>query len=171
MTGLRYAVFETKMGWVGILGSDKGLLRTTLPFGTPDGAAAGLGPPARTADNDPHRLLEPIRRISDYFEGQSVEFPDRLEYDGSTPFRRRVWEATRRIPYGETRTYGEIAREAGSPGAARAVGHALGQNPLPIVVPCHRVIGSDGSLTGFGGGLEMKEKLLEMEAGRKSPKH
>ena len=169
MTGLRYAVFETKMGWVGILASDTGLLRTTLPSDTPDEAAAGLGPAARAADNDVRRLLEPIRHLSDYFDGRRVEFSDKLEYDSSTPFRQRVWEATRRIPYGETRTYGEIAREAGSSGAARAVGQALGENPLPIFVPCHRVIGSDGGLTGFGGGLEMKRRLLQMEATGNSP--
>ncbi len=168
MTGQRYAVFETKMGWVGILASDTGIVRTTLPSQTPGEAAAGLGPVAKSADNDVRRLLEPIRHLSDYFDGQRVEFSDSLEYDGNTPFRQRVWEATRRIPYGETRTYSEIAREAGSPGAARAVGQALGENPLPILVPCHRVVGSDGSLTGFGGGLEMKERLLQMEATRKS---
>jgi methylated-DNA-[protein]-cysteine S-methyltransferase len=164
MTELRYAVFETKMGWVGILASDTGLVRTTLPSSTPAEATAGLGPAAGKAANDVRRLLEPIRRLSDYFDGQRVEFPDKPVYERSTPFQQRVWEATRRIPYGETRTYGQIAREAGSPGAARAVGQALGENPLPILVPCHRVIGSDGGLTGFGGGLEMKQRLLELEA-------
>lgn len=164
MERMAYAVFETKMGWVGILGSEKALVRTTLPHGTPEEALADLGPEALEAEKDVKSLLGPIKRLSDYFDGRRVEFSDTLEYDGSTPFRQRVWEATRRIPYGRTRTYGEIAKEAGSPGAARAVGQAMAENPLPIFVPCHRVIGSNGSLTGFGGGLEMKEKLLRMEA-------
>ncbi|HEY0513475.1 MAG TPA: MGMT family protein, partial [Thermoanaerobaculia bacterium] len=85
-----------------------------------------------------------------------------------TPFERSVWDELRRIPFGETRSYGEIAQAIGRPGAARAVGRANGANPIPIVVPCHRVIGSDGSLTGFGGGLEAKSRLLEIE-GRRLP--
>ena len=82
-----------------------------------------------------------------------------------TPFQRRVWEALSEIPYGETSTYGELARRVGRPSASRAVGLANGRNPIAIIVPCHRVIGSDGSLTGYGGGLERKRHLLELEAG------
>ncbi len=163
MDRMAYAVFETKMGWVGVLGSRKGLMRTTLPQKTPGKALEELGTGATRAEKDVRPLLEPIKQLSDYFDGQQVDFSEVLEFNGSTAFQKRVWEATRRIPYGETRTYGEIAREAGSPGAARAAGRALGANPIPIIVPCHRVVGSDGSLTGFGGGLEMKKRLLEME--------
>ncbi len=163
MERMAYAVFETKMGWVGVLGSAQGLTRTTLPQDTPDKALVELGTTAGNADKDVRPLLESIRQLSDYFEGKKVAFTEALEFNCSTPFQKRVWEATKQIPYGETRTYGEIAREAGSPGAARAAGRALGANPIPIIVPCHRVIGSDGSLTGFGGGLEMKKRLLEME--------
>ncbi len=166
MDRMSYAVFETKMGWVGVLGSEEGLTRTTLPQDTPDKALAELGTAAGSAEKDVRPLLEPIRQLSDYFDGKKVDFSGALEYNGSTPFQKRVWDATRRIPYGETRTYGEIAREAGSPGAARATGRALGANPIPIIVPCHRVVGSDGSLTGFGGGLEMKKRLLDMEKAR-----
>jgi len=163
MSVYSYTVFETKMGWIGIMASDRGITGTTLPRPTPEEALISLGSKVRGADKDVRRLLDPIKRLSDYFEGKKVEFPDVLELNGSTPFQRRVWEATRRIPYGETRTYGEMAREAGSPLAARAAGQALGANPFPIIVPCHRVVARDGGLGGFGGGLEMKEKLLKME--------
>ena len=86
----------------------------------------------------------------------------RLEMAG-TPFQRSVWNALRTIPYGETRSYGEIAEQIGSPNAFRAVGLANGHNPIAVIVPCHRVIGANGSLTGFGGGLERKSALLELE--------
>ena len=85
-----------------------------------------------------------------------------------TEFQKRVWKALLTIPYGETMSYGELAKKIGEPKAVRAVGAANGQNPIPIIVPCHRVIGSDGSLTGFGGGIENKKKLLELEKGQRS---
>ena len=107
------------------------------------------------------------RQLAEYFAGERREFDLRLAPEG-TPFERSVWEELRRIPFGETRSYGEIAQAIGRPGAARAVGRANGANPIPIVVPCHRVIGADGSLTGFGGGLEAKSRLLEIE-GRRLP--
>src|SRR4051794_29262888 len=102
------------------------------------------------------------RQLAEYFAGERQEFDLRLAPEG-TPFERSVWDELRKIPFGETRSYGEIARAIGHPGSARAVGRANGANPIPIVVPCHRVIGADGSLTGFGGGLEAKSRLLELE--------
>ena len=106
---------------------------------------------------------EPVRRqLAEYFARKREEFDLRLAPRG-TPFELAVWEELRRIPYGRTRSYGELARTLGHPDAARAVGRANGANPIPIVVPCHRVIGADGSLTGFGGGLEAKRLLLELE--------
>jgi methylated-DNA-[protein]-cysteine S-methyltransferase len=116
---------------------------------------------------DPARTAELRGQLAQYFAGERREFDLRLAPEG-TPFERSVWEELRRIPFGETRSYGEIAQAIGRPGAARAVGRANGANPIPIVVPCHRVIGSDGSLTGFGGGLEAKSRLLEIE-GRRLP--
>ncbi|HEY0557635.1 MAG TPA: methylated-DNA--[protein]-cysteine S-methyltransferase [Thermoanaerobaculia bacterium] len=109
-------------------------------------------------------------QLAEYFAGDRQDFDLALAPAG-TPFELAVWEALRRIPFGETRSYGEIAQEIGRPGAARAVGRANGANPIPIVVPCHRVIGSDGSLTGFGGGLAAKSRLLEIEGreGRRLP--
>ena len=103
-------------------------------------------------------------QLSEYFDGRRCRFELELELSGS-PFERRVWDALREIPYGETVSYGEIARAIGRPDASRAVGLANGRNPIAVIVPCHRVIGADGSLTGYGGGLERKRLLLDLEAG------
>jgi methylated-DNA-[protein]-cysteine S-methyltransferase len=103
-------------------------------------------------------------QLAEYFAGERHEFTVPLELEG-TPFQQRVWEALRTIPYGETRSYGRIATQIGRPDRARAVGTANGSNPVSIVVPCHRVIGADGSLTGYGGGLERKRYLLDLESG------
>lgn len=107
-------------------------------------------------------LHESARQLSEYFAGQRRVFSLPLA-PGGTPFQRAVWRALRDIPYGESRSYRDIARAVGNPAAVRAVGAANGRNPLPIVVPCHRVIGSDGRLTGFAGGLEAKSFLLQLE--------
>ena len=107
-------------------------------------------------------LAEPARQLRDYFAGRRTEFDLPLALAG-TPFQRRVWAQLREIPYGETISYGELAQRIGRPTAARAVGLANGRNPISIIVPCHRVIGSDGSLTGYGGGVERKEYLLAFE--------
>jgi methylated-DNA-[protein]-cysteine S-methyltransferase len=101
-------------------------------------------------------------QLSEYFDGKRQTFDMPLEPTG-TEFQQDVWCALKRIPFGKLRSYGEIAREIGRPSAVRAVGAANGRNPLPIIVPCHRVIGSDGSLTGFAGGLAMKKQLLTLE--------
>lgn len=114
---------------------------------------------------DDGALVSVVRQLDEYFAGERTEFELALAPEG-TPFQLEVWEALTAIPYGETISYGELADRVGRPGAARAVGAANGQNPLPIVVPCHRVIGANGTLTGFGGGLDWKRCLLELEAGR-----
>ena len=108
-------------------------------------------------------FVEAKRQLRAYFAGElrSFELPYRL---GGTEFQQRVWRALARIPYGETLSYGELARVIGAPSASRAVGAANGNNPLPVILPCHRVIGADGSLTGFGGGVETKAWLLRHEA-------
>jgi methylated-DNA-[protein]-cysteine S-methyltransferase len=103
-----------------------------------------------------------IAQLGEYFAGERRRFDLPLSPRG-TEFQRRVWRALREIPYGRTISYGELARRIGNPSASRAVGLANGANPLPIIVPCHRVIGADGSLTGFGGGLSIKRKLLALE--------
>ncbi|NEE14841.1 methylated-DNA--[protein]-cysteine S-methyltransferase [Streptomyces sp. SID7499] len=103
-------------------------------------------------------------QLKAYFAGELKEFTVELRLTG-TPFQRAVWEELRRIPYGETRTYGRLADTLGTPTASRAVGLANGRNPIGIIVPCHRVIGANGSLTGYGGGLERKQRLLDFERG------
>lgn len=111
---------------------------------------------------DPSPFEPAIAQLEEYFAGRRQSFDLPLAPEG-TAFQRIVWQALTRIPYGETTSYGEVARRIGKPQASRAVGLANGANPLPIIVPCHRVIGADGSLTGFGGGLDIKRKLLALE--------
>lgn len=108
-------------------------------------------------------LREAERQLKDYFAGRRTAFALELDFDG-TPFQKKVWNALLTIPFGETRSYAEIARTIGKPKAMRAVGAANGRNPISIVAPCHRVIGSNGTLTGFAGGLKAKETLLRLEA-------
>jgi methylated-DNA-[protein]-cysteine S-methyltransferase len=132
-----------------------------------DGAITGVWMedddlPERPNDTPP--LAEARRQLDAYFAGELREFDLLLAPEGSA-FQMSVWRELRRIPYGDTISYGELARRVGDPTKARAVGAANGRNPLPVIVPCHRVIGADGSLTGFGGGLERKRRLLELEAG------
>jgi methylated-DNA-[protein]-cysteine S-methyltransferase len=108
-------------------------------------------------------LLETERQLTEYFAGERNEFDLPLQPDGSE-FQKKVWQALREIPFGQTRSYLDLAKAVGSSKAARAVGAANGKNPLSIIVPCHRVVGSDGSLTGFAGGLDTKAALLALEA-------
>ncbi|MFE2071138.1 methylated-DNA--[protein]-cysteine S-methyltransferase [Streptomyces sp. NPDC059467] len=115
-----------------------------------------------TRDDD--LFAETEEQLSAYFAGELKEFTVELRLNG-TPFQRSVWEQLRLIPYGETRSYGELAEALGNPQASRAVGLANGKNPVGIIVPCHRVIGANGSLTGYGGGLPRKQRLLDFERG------
>jgi O-6-methylguanine DNA methyltransferase len=114
---------------------------------------------------DPAALVPVRRQLEEYFDGGRREFDLPLDLRG-TPFQLRVWAELQRIPYGSTISYGELARRLGNPNLTRAVGAANGANPVSIVVPCHRVIGADGSLTGYGGGLDAKRRLLELERPR-----
>lgn len=108
------------------------------------------------------------QQLDEYFAGERVAFDVPLQPVG-TEFQKNVWKALTKIPYGETWSYGQLARYIGKPKASRAVGAANGLNPIPIIIPCHRVIGSNGKLTGFGGGLETKEFLLSLESQRQTP--
>ena len=129
-------------------------------------------PPSEPEDDWTHdaRAFDGVaRQLGEYFEGKRRTFDVELDLDG-TPFQLQVWSALQRIPYGEVRSYAEIARSIRRPKAVRAVGAANGANPIPIIVPCHRVIGSNGSLTGFGGGLDVKRKLLDLETRGYAPR-
>ncbi|MGA5206668.1 methylated-DNA--[protein]-cysteine S-methyltransferase [Streptomyces variegatus] len=137
-----------------------------------DGVLCGLymtdqrhRPPEETfGARDDTLFAEAEEQLKAYFAGDLEEFTVELRLNG-TPFQRTVWDELRRIPYGQTRTYGQLADALGAPTASRAVGLANGRNPIGIIVPCHRVIGASGSLTGYGGGLERKRRLLDFERG------
>ena len=124
----------------------------------------GKGAPPPADENHRRLLEEASAQLASYFAGERSDFRLPLRMEG-TPFQQRVWRELCEIPYGETISYGELARRVGQPGSARAVGLANGRNPIAIIVPCHRVIGSNGKLTGYGGGLDRKAWLLDHEAG------
>jgi len=163
---MKYTVFATPFGWIACLGSLKGLRKMTLPQPSPQQAMDLIGEENESAEHDPDFFSELIQQVTAYFNGEECSFSVKLDFGDASPFQKAVWQATRSIPCGETASYSEIAYRAGNPGAARAVGKALNQNPLPLVIPCHRVIGRNGNLCGFGGGIAMKEALLTLEKAR-----
>ena len=161
------AVFESALGWMGVVYTPAGVLRILLPRPHAQDIWHAIHAqfplveetlPTETPDG----IAEQLRR---YAEGEPVSFQVTLDWRGHTRFRQRVWRAAQQIPYGETRSYRWLAERLGRPGAARAVGQALSANPTPIVVPCHRVTASDGGLGGFAGGLDLKRRLLALERG------
>jgi methylated-DNA-[protein]-cysteine S-methyltransferase len=151
-----YAYFESPIGTLLLASNESGLCQITFP--APDGPAL----PDSEWQENPSSLTEPVRQLRAYFAGELETFDLPLTPQG-TAFQKRVWDELCQIPYGETISYGDLARRIGNPNASRAVGLANGSNPIPIVIPCHRVIGSNGKLTGYGGGLPIKEKLLALE--------
>lgn len=151
-------VLATPIGGLGVVvdkGAVCGVSFGAVPGGEPSRAELVRGGPA---------LAEALVQLRAYFAGERTEFDLPLHVRRGSDFERSVWAAIAAIPYGETMSYGAIAREVGDPGAAQAVGLACNRNPLPVIVPCHRVIGSDGKLVGFGGGLDRKRWLLGLEA-------
>lgn len=161
MPDTRYTVLPSPIGPLVLAGTDERL--HCIGFPTGKGAVA----PKPDWLRDDAAFAEARRQLSAYFEGRLTRFDLELDPRG-TPFQRQVWTALMDIPLGETISYGELARRIGRPSASRAVGAANGANPLPIVVPCHRVIGTGGSLTGFAGGLDTKKWLLALERGATS---
>jgi len=147
-----YSRIDSPVGPLLLAISERGLV--ALEFGRGDVAAGWVESPEKAA---PY-----ARELEEYFAGRRRRFDLPLDLRG-TDFQKSCWQELLKIPYGETRSYADIARAIGNPAAVRAVGLANGHNPIAIMVPCHRVIGSDGSLTGYGGGLETKRKLLELE--------
>ena len=158
-----YVIFHTAAGWMGLWGSAAGLKCTTLPQPSEEQVIATLGIDINKAILSQEYFRDLIKRFQDYFMGRRVNFQDKLDFSEATVFQRDVWKAARRIPYRETRSYAWLAQQTGKPGAARAVGQALGKNPLPIIIPCHRVLKSDGKLGGFSEGPKMKKYLLALE--------
>ena len=155
---VNYCYLESPIGTLLIAGDDEAVRRIEFPD---HGKARKPESDWRESSRGP--VGEAIRQLREYFAGKRTDFDLPLAPDG-TPFQRGVWRRLQEIPYGETISYGELAKRVGNPKASRAVGAANGQNPIPIVIPCHRVIGANGKLTGFGGGLPTKEKLLALEA-------
>jgi len=166
---LRYIVFDTVLGWVGVLGSQKGLVKLVLPQSSSEktlNLLIGLAVKWRDEtliEAEAGHFGDLPDRIRDYLNGKRVSFPDKLDLSWARPFESGVWQVTRLIPHGETRTYSWVASRSGVPKAARSVGQALARNVVPIVIPCHRVICSNGDLGGFSGGRDWKRRLLEIE--------
>ena len=156
MNRIYYTWFESPVGPLLLAGSESTLCLVSF-------AASKR---ARTVDpawqEDASTFAEVMEQLQSYFAGDRKNFEIPLDLNG-TEFQKKVWSALRSIPYGETISYKELAERVGSPKAVRAVGAANGANPVPIIIPCHRVIANDGSLTGFGGGLVLKKKLLQLE--------
>lgn len=149
---------KTPVGLLKLVASDKGLAAILWENDDPKRVRLDHG-----LEDKKHKVLvEAERQLLEYFAGTRDAFSLPLDFSG-TPFQKKVWAALCRIPFGETRSYADIAKEVGSPKAVRAVGSANGKNPISIVAPCHRVIGKNGKLTGFAGGLEVKEFLLGLE--------
>ncbi len=159
-----YASADSPFGPLLLAATPRGLVRVSLPGYDPEEAleelAARVSPRVLEA---PERLDEARRELDLYFEGKLTEFDLAVDWRLTDGFRKRVQQAIASIPYGQTRSYTEMARRAGNERAVRAAGTACGSNPIPIVVPCHRVLRSGGALGGYGGGLPMKEGLLKLE--------
>jgi methylated-DNA-[protein]-cysteine S-methyltransferase len=151
-----WATIDSPLGELVLEGDERGVTALHLP---------NLRPALDPALRDPGALAGAVSQVEEYFAGRRRAFELTLAPAGGD-FDLRVWRETIAIPYGETATYGEIARAVGRPEGAREVGGAMARNPIPIIVPCHRVVGSDGALVGYGGGLERKRALLDLEAGR-----
>ncbi len=153
-----YRYIETPVGRVWVAWCERGLVSVGF---AQQRRGAQLDPAWKS---DPQLVCDGILQLDEYFAGRRRRFDLPIVYEG-TPFQERVWRELARIPYGETTHYGEIASRLGRPGASRAVGAANGQNRIAIVLPCHRVIGKNGKLTGFAGGLDIKDRLLRFERG------
>lgn len=155
MDALRYRTMTSPVGPLTLAGTPSTLMHLRMVDQTHEPDRSGW-------IRDDEAFTDAVSQLEDYFNGSRTGFDIEMELIG-TEFQRRVWAALQTIPYGETRSYGQIAEAIGSPGASRAVGLANGRNPIGIIVPCHRVIGSTGRLTGYGGGLDRKQLLLSLE--------
>ena len=166
MRGDKYHLAELPMGWMVLLAGEDGLKRASLKP-SPQDALEDLGSDLDGADDDPDAFIEVVECLHRYAGGDMTALDGiELDFSGVTPFFNAAWNACRSIPSGETRSYGWLAAEAGSPLAMRAAGQAMARNRFSLIIPCHRVIASDGGLGGYGGGgLGVKARLLQMELG------
>jgi methylated-DNA-[protein]-cysteine S-methyltransferase len=155
-----YRTINSPIGLLTLAGHDQVLTNLRMVDQTYEPNRAGWSA-------NPTAFSDAVDQLDAYFAGELTDFTLELDLQG-TAFQRRVWQALLTIPFGETRSYGEIAEQIGAPGSARAVGLANGRNPIAIIVPCHRVIGASGGLTGYGGGLDRKRSLLALETRRSS---
>jgi len=159
-TNYYYKVMPSAVGKLKLIATDKGLAAVLWENDKPSRVRFGT----LVEDAEHPILVEAERQLAEYLDGRRKSFSVKLDPAG-TEFQNRVWDALRTIPFGETRSYGQIARQTGNAKAVRAVGAATGRNPISVIVPCHRVIGASGDLTGFAGGLDLKKRLLALEAG------
>lgn len=159
-----YAVFETNIGWLGVVATEKGLARLILPHSSSHEVLEELKNSVASGTSSVPAFQDLIGRLRLYFSGRHVDFPDKLDLSAGTTFQQNVWRTTRGILYGETKSYTWVAEQVGSPRAMRAAGQTLGRNPLPIIIPCHRVVARDGGLGGYTGGLDFKRYLLRLES-------
>ena len=174
---MRTTVFKTEWGWAGVATTVRGVVSVALPKPSRQAVErelraarlmAGVGayrntPPPTEARSASRVLTAARTAIEDYIDGKSRSFDLPLDLQGRSPFQVKVWRVLQAIPYGRVRSYGWVARKVGKPKAARAVGGACGANPVPLLVPCHRVVAGNGSLGGFSAGLSLKKRLLKLE--------
>lgn len=160
MAALSYRVVDSPLGPLTLAGVGETLMHVRM-------SAQAHEPDRSSWQYDGRAFADTVEQLSAYFAGDLMEFDVDLALSG-TDFQRRVWSALRTIPYGQTCSYGQIAEQIGSPGGSRAVGLANGRNPVAIIVPCHRVIGAGGAMTGYGGGIDRKRALLDLERSRVS---
>jgi O-6-methylguanine DNA methyltransferase len=160
-----FAVFRVKLGWMGLVGNEKGIQRIYLPGLKEDELRKRIRGEFPDSVEEENLFEEARREFVEYFEGRRNRFGIPLDLSGATPFQRKVYQVMSTIPFGETRTYRWLAQKVGNPRALRAVGGANARNRWPLALPCHRVVGSDGRLTGFSapGGLDLKTSLLRLE--------
>lgn len=162
-----YDIFETDLGWVAVVAGELGVRRMSLPEKSPDIAAAAAQVELLSSRHEPDVVVEIRKAVTAFCAGDEVDLSKLpIDTEWASEFFSNAWAACRSIPAGETRTYAWLAAQAGNARAARGAGQAMARNPFPLLVPCHRVVGSDGGLHGFGGGigLPLKARLLEMEA-------
>ena len=163
-SGNYHKIIASPVGELLLIATENGLAAILWENDDPDRVKIDLG-----ERNDHHPvLIETEQQLAEYFDKKRTEFSIRIDFTG-TDFQKKVWNALLTIPFGETRTYGELARQLGDVKAVRAVGAANGKNPISIIAPCHRVIGASGKLVGFAGGLKNKSYLLQLERSRTTP--